>query len=112
MKKPKVLIVGGGGREHALGWKLSLSPSKPELFFAPGNGGTAEIGQNVDIKATDIPMILAFARREQIDLTIVGPEEPLGLGIVDIFNDAGLRIFGPTKAAAEIELSKAEAKRI
>ncbi len=108
----KVLIIGSGGREHALAWKVVQSPQVSGVFVAPGNAGTAhEPGvSNVAIEATDIPALLAFAQREQIDLTIVGPEAPLVIGVVDAFRAAGLRIFGPTQAAAQLEGSKAFTK--
>jgi len=109
-KKLKILIIGSGGREHAIGWKVAQSPHAPEFFFAPGNGGTSEIGKNLDIKATDIHGLLNFAKEEKIDLTLALPDDPLALGIVDEFKKAGLRIFGPTKAAAQIEWSKAFSK--
>ena len=108
----KVLIIGNGGREHALGWKAIQSPLVNHVFIAPGNAGT-ELEQgltNIDIKPTDIDGLLAFAQNEYIDLTIVGPEAPLVLGIVDRFRDAGLKIFGPTQAAAQLEGSKAFTK--
>ncbi|MEM5817058.1 MAG: phosphoribosylamine--glycine ligase N-terminal domain-containing protein, partial [Desulfitobacterium hafniense] len=91
----KVLIVGNGGREHALAWKIAQSPEVGKLYVAPGNAGTQE--WNVAIAATDIPGLLEFAQKEGIDLTIVGPEAPLTLGIVDAFQKEGLRIFGPTQ---------------
>lgn len=108
----KVLIIGNGGREHALAWKVAQSPQVSSVFVAPGNAGTAhEPGvSNVAIAATDIPALLAFAQRERIDLTIVGPEAPLVLGVVDAFRAAGLRIFGPSQAAAQLEGSKAFTK--
>lgn len=106
----KVLVVGGGGREHALSWKLSRSDKVDKLFIAPGNPGTALIGENVDIEADSIDALKEFALANNIDLTVVGPEVPLSLGIVDIFKEAGLEIFGPTKAAAELEASKAFCK--
>lgn len=108
----KILIIGNGGREHALAWKASQSPLAETIFVAPGNAGTAlePALQNVDIAPTDIPALLAFAQREQIDLTIVGPEAPLVAGVVDAFREAGLKIFGPTQAAAQLEGSKAFTK--
>ncbi|MDR3519933.1 MAG: phosphoribosylamine--glycine ligase [Candidatus Pacebacteria bacterium] len=109
-KKEKILIIGSGGREHAIGWKVAQSPSAPEIFFAPGNGGTSSIGTNVDIKATDVDGLLTFAKKENIDLTLALPDDPLSLGIVDKFKKAGLKIWGPTKAAAKIEWSKAFSK--
>lgn len=106
----KILIVGGGGREHAIGWKIAQSPRVGEIFFAPGNAGTAKIGANVPILATDIPKLLEFAKKGKIDLTLALPDDPLALGIVDKFQKAGLRIWGPTKTASELEWSKAYAK--
>lgn len=107
-----ILIIGNGGREHALAWKAAQSPLAERVFVAPGNAGTAlePALQNVDIAATDIPALLAFAQSEKIDLTIVGPEAPLVKGVVDTFRKAGLKIFGPTKAAAQLEGSKAFTK--
>ncbi len=108
----KVLVVGGGGREHALAWKVAQSPRVEKVFVAPGNPGTAAEAkcENVDIGATDVAALLAFAGKEGVDLTVVGPEAPLVVGIVDSFRDAGLAIFGPTQAAAELEGSKAFTK--
>ncbi len=108
----KVLIIGGGGREHALAWKVAQSPGVKTVFVAPGNAGTAlEPGiENVAIDVDDIPGLLGFAHRENIDLTIVGPEMPLVAGVVDAFNEAGLPCFGPTKDAAQLEGSKAFTK--
>jgi phosphoribosylamine--glycine ligase len=105
--KQDVLVVGSGGREHALGWKISQSPHVDKVYFAPGNGGTLD---NLDIKQNDITGLISFARAKGNVLTIVGPEEPLSLGIVDAFAREGLRIFGPTLSAAKIEASKAFAK--
>ena len=105
--KSDILIVGSGGREHALGWKISQSSRVDKVYFAPGNGGTSI---NLDIKQNDIAGLLSFARDKENLLTIVGPEEPLSLGIVDAFAKEGLRIFGPTASAAKIEASKAFAK--
>jgi phosphoribosylamine--glycine ligase len=102
----KVLVVGGGGREHALVWKVSQSPRVKKIYAAPGNAGMAQLAECVPIKAEDIPALLAFARAQAIDLTIVGPEGPLSMGIVDEFAKAGLRIFGPSGKAAVIEASK------
>jgi phosphoribosylamine--glycine ligase len=107
----RVLVIGSGGREHALAWKLARSPEVSQVFIAPGNGGTAAVGQNVPIAATDISGLVSFARQEQIDLTVVGPEVSLVAGLVDAFNAAGLRAFGPTQAAARLEGSKAFAKQ-
>ncbi len=108
----KVLVVGGGGREHALVWKLKQSPRVKEIFCAPGNAGIAALATCVQIGAEDIPGLLAFARDKGIDLTLVGPEAPLCAGITDSFREAGLKIFGPSRAAAEIEGSKVVAKDI
>ncbi len=108
----KVLVVGGGGREHALCWKISQSPLVTTLYCAPGNPGIAKNAKCVDIKTHDIDGFVRFAKSNEIDLTVVGPEFPLSLGIVDSFNDEGLHIFGPTKAAAEIETSKAFSKNL
>ncbi|HID01394.1 MAG TPA: phosphoribosylamine--glycine ligase, partial [Piscirickettsiaceae bacterium] len=104
----KVLIIGGGGREHALAWKAAQSPKVDKVYVAPGNAGTAlePDMENVAIDATDIPALVSFARDNAIDLTIVGPEAPLVLGVVDAFADAGLKCFGPTKQAAQLEGSK------
>jgi len=102
----KVLVVGGGGREHALVWKVAQSPKVTKIYAAPGNAGIAGLAECVAIKAEDIPGLLAFARSRKIDLTIVGPEGPLSGGIVDEFTKAGLPIFGPSGKAAEIEGSK------
>jgi phosphoribosylamine--glycine ligase len=102
----KVLVVGGGGREHALVWKIAQSPKVSQIFCAPGNAGIAKLAQCVPIGAEDIVALADFAQQEGIDLTVVGPEAPLCAGIVDEFQRRGLRIFGPTKSAAEIEGSK------
>lgn len=108
----RVLVVGGGGREHALIWKLKQSPRVKEIFCAPGNAGIASLATCVNIDAADIPGLLTFAKDRGIDLTMVGPEAPLCAGIVNRFLEAGLKIFGPSKAAAEIEGSKVVAKDI
>jgi phosphoribosylamine--glycine ligase len=105
-----VLVIGNGGREHAICWKLKHSKEVERIFCAPGNAGTAIIGTNVNIKATDINALMQFVRKEQIDLTVVGPEGPLAEGLVDAFVAEGLRVFGPTQAAAQLETSKAFAK--
>ncbi|MDH4227183.1 MAG: phosphoribosylamine--glycine ligase [Deltaproteobacteria bacterium] len=107
-----VLIIGGGGREHALAWKAKQSPLTGKLYIAPGNAGTAGIGENVAIKAEDIAGLKKFAVDNKIGLTIVGPEVPLTLGIVDEFEAAGLKIFGPSKRAAELEGSKVFSKEL
>lgn len=108
----KVLLVGNGGREHALAWKIGQSPRVNQLFIAPGNAGTAEIGDNVPIEANDLPAIVQFAEREKVDLVVVGPEEPLCAGLVDDLQKAGIRAFGPSRAAARIEGDKAYAKEL
>jgi len=108
----KVLVVGKGGREHALVWKLAQSPRAERVYCAPGNAGTAEDGVNVPIDPLEFDRLVAFVRKEQIDLTVVGPEEPLARGIVDHFQKAGLRIFGPTRQAAQLESSKVFAKQL
>ena len=107
-----ILIIGGGGREHALAWKAAQSPLAEQVFVAPGNAGTAREARlsNVDISADDIGGLLDFARQQRIDLTIVGPEAPLVAGVVDSFTEAGLKCFGPTRAAAQLEGSKAFTK--
>jgi phosphoribosylamine--glycine ligase len=105
-----VLVVGGGGREHALAWKLAQSPRVAQVFVAPGNGGTARASELTNVPITDIDELAAFARREAVGLTVVGPEAPLSEGIVDAFRAAGLRIFGPSRAAAQLESSKDYAK--
>ena len=107
-----VLVVGNGGREHALAWKIAQSPRAKRVFVAPGNAGTALDAENVDIPATDVPRLVQFARENAIDLTVVGPEAALAAGIVDAMNDAGLRAFGPSKAAAELEGSKVFCKKL
>ena len=105
-----MLVVGGGGREHAIAWKLSRDGA--EVLVAPGNAGTALVAENVPISATDIPALVALAQSRQVDLTVVGPEAPLVAGIVDAFTAAGLRIFGPTAKAAQLEGSKLFCKQI
>ncbi|MGI6227098.1 MAG: phosphoribosylamine--glycine ligase [Peptococcales bacterium] len=106
----RVLVVGGGGREHALVWKIKQSPRVKEIYCAPGNAGIAQIAECINIAADDIHGLLEFALNKKIDLTVVGPEVPLTLGIVDLFQTKGLKIFGPTKKAAEIEGSKSFSK--
>src|ERR1700761_6941524 len=107
-----VLVIGKGGREHALVWKLAQSPHVTKVYCAPGNAGTAVDGVNVPIEATDLPALVKFAKKENIGLTVVGPEDVLALGVVDEFQKAGLKIFGPTKAAAQLESSKVFAKKL
>jgi len=106
----KVLVVGGGGREHALAWKLSQSERIQKVFVAPGNGGTARDPHLVDVPITDVKALRQWAQQEKIELTVVGPEAPLAAGVVDEFRAHGMRIFGPTKAAAQLESSKAFSK--
>ena len=108
----KILVVGSGGREHALLWKLAQSPSIGSLFCAPGNAGTAEISENVSIAANDLPELVRFARQNRIDLTVIGPDDPLAAGIVDLFEAERLRVFGPNKRAAQLEASKIFAKEL
>jgi phosphoribosylamine--glycine ligase len=107
-----ILVVGNGGREHALAWKIKQSPRARRVFVAPGNAGTATDAENVDIAATDIRRLLEFARQNKIDLTVVGPEATLAAGLVDAFQDARLRAFGPSQAAAELETSKVFCKNL
>ncbi|HLB02373.1 MAG TPA: phosphoribosylamine--glycine ligase [Nitrospiria bacterium] len=107
----KVLVIGGGGREHALVWKLSQSPKVKEIYCAPGNAGIANLAECIEIRPDNLTGFLNFSKSHKIDLTVVGPELPLALGVVDEFQRAGLRIFGPTKAAAMIESSKIYAKQ-
>ncbi|MDO5037147.1 MAG: phosphoribosylformylglycinamidine synthase [Tissierellia bacterium] len=106
----KILIVGSGGREHALGLSLAKNRRVEKLYFAPGNGGTLDLGENIDIKATDLEALVDFAKKEKIDYTVCGPEDPLTLGIADRFEEEGLAIFGPRKASARLEGSKDFAK--
>ena len=108
----RVLVIGSGGREHALVWKIAQSKLADKIFCAPGNGGIAQAGECIDIKADNISALLDFAKKEKIDLTVVGPEAPLALGIVDEFNNYKLRIFGPDKSASRLEASKVFAKEL
>jgi len=108
----KVLIIGNGGREHAITWKVAQSPRVDRVFVAPGNAGTAVDAENVDIAANDINSLVKFAKENEVGLTIVGPEVPLCDGIVDAFGESGLKIFGPSKAAAQLEGSKVFCKNI
>jgi phosphoribosylamine--glycine ligase len=108
----KVLVIGKGGREHALVWKLGQSPRVERVFCAPGNAGTAQDGVNVAIEPNDFPALIRFAKKEAIGLTVVGPEDPLAAGIVDAFQKEGLKVFGPTKDAAQLEASKVFAKQL
>ena len=106
----KILVVGGGGREHAIVWKLSQSVKKPEIHCAPGNGGIASLAACVPIRATDVSAMVAYAKKERFDLVVVAPDDPLALGMVDRLEEAGIRAFGPNAAAARIEASKVFAK--
>ena len=106
----KVLVIGGGGREHALAWKLAQSPRVQKVYVAPGNGGTARHNHLENLPISDPAALADFAEREKVTLTVVGPEAPLSQGVVDVFRARGLRIFGPTQAAAQLESSKAFAK--
>ncbi len=108
----KILVIGSGGREHALAWKLRQSPYAERIFCAPGNAGTAEIGENVAIPTSDLEALVRFAKENRVDLTVVGPDDPLAAGIVDLFAAEKLRAFGPTKLAARIEASKIFAKEL
>ena len=107
----KLLVIGSGGREHAIAWQLQRSPGLQKIYVAPGNAGTAREPEITNLPLTDIPALAAFAQHEKIHATIVGPEAPLAAGIVDFFRAQGLRIFGPTQAAAQLESSKDFAKR-
>lgn len=108
----KILVVGSGGREHALTWKLKQSPDAERIFCAPGNAGTAGIAENVAIPTNDLKALVRFARENRIGLTVIGPDDPLAAGIVDLFAAEKLRVFGPTKSAARIESSKVFAKEL
>jgi phosphoribosylamine--glycine ligase len=108
----KILVIGSGGREHALAWKLRQSPNAERIFCAPGNAGTAESAENVAIFTSDLEALVRFAKENRVDLTVVGPDDPLAAGIVDLFAAAKLRAFGPTKSAARIEASKIFAKQL
>jgi phosphoribosylamine--glycine ligase len=108
----KILVVGSGGREHALAWKLKQSPAAGRIFCAPGNAGTLDIGENVAIPANDLPALVRFAKENQIGLTVIGPDDPLAAGIADLFEAEGLRVFGPSKSAARLESSKIFAKEL
>ncbi len=110
--KMKILVVGKGGREHALVWKLAQSPRAERVYCAPGNAGTAADGVNVAMEPGDFDALIRFAKKEGIGLTVIGPEDPLAGGIVDAFQSAGLKIFGPSKAAAQLEASKAFSKKL
>ena len=111
-RKLKILIVGGGGREHALAWKIAQSPWCEKIYCAPGNAGIAQIAQCVPIAAEDLRGLLQFAKSQKIDFTVVGPEIPLVSGIVDLFKKNRLAVFGPSRKAAILEGSKVFAKRL
>ncbi|HEX6780041.1 MAG TPA: phosphoribosylamine--glycine ligase [Ktedonobacterales bacterium] len=106
----RVLVIGSGAREHALAWAIHRSPKKSALYCAPGNGGTADIAENIPLDIMDFAQCAEWAAKHAIELTVIGPDNPLGEGIVDVFQQRGLRVFGPTKAAARIESSKSWAK--
>src|SRR4051812_37172435 len=108
----RILVVGSGGREHALTWKLLKSPQAERIFCAPGNAGTAEVAENVAIPVSDLMALVRFAKENRVDLTVVGPDDPLAAGIVDLFTSEKLRVFGPNKSAARIESSKIFAKEL
>ena len=108
----KILVIGSGGREHALAWKLAQSPEAERVFCAPGNAGTEQIAENVAIAASELPALAKFAKENRIDLTVVGPDDALAAGIVDLFETDGLGIFGPRKKAAWLESSKVFAKEL
>lgn len=107
-----VLLVGSGGREHAIAWKLKQSKKLKNLYIAPGNAGTAQCGKNVDISDTDIQGLIQFAKEKKIDLAVVGPEDPLSMGLVDLFEAEGIKAFGPNGPAAQLEADKAFSKQI
>ena len=108
----RILVIGSGGREHALAWKLRQSPQVDQIFCAPGNAGTGEIAENVAIPVNDLTALVRFAKENRVDLTVVGPDDPLAAGIVDLFTSEKLRAFGPNKSAARIESSKIFAKEL
>ena len=105
-----ILIIGSGGREHALAWKLNQSPKAGKIFIAPGNAGTALVGQNVSLDIFDHQVVIDFCKLNKIDLVVIGPDDVLAEGIVNSLQAAGIKVFGPTKAAAEVEWSKSFAK--
>lgn len=107
-----VLLIGGGGREHAIAWKLKQSKKLGKLYIAPGNPGTARYGENVDIQDTDVPALVDFAKTKKVGLVVVGPEDPLALGVVDAMEAAGIKAFGPSGPAAQLEADKAFAKQM
>ena len=107
-----VLLIGSGGREHALAWKLAQSESLDKLYIAPGNPGTAQCGENVDIDGGDTEKLLEFAKEKKVELVVVGPEDPLASGAADAFEAAGIKAFGPSQEAAKLEADKAFAKQM
>src|SRR3989344_8605542 len=110
--KKNILIIGSGGREHALGWKLKQSPKVKKIYFAPGNAGTEQIGENITANVLNHKEIIDFAKNNDIYMVVVAPDDPLAAGMVDDLNTAGIRAFGPTKKAAKLEWSKAFAKKL
>src|SRR4029077_1873699 len=108
----RILVIGSGGREHALAWKLKQSPRVDRIFCAPGNGGTSQLAENVAIPASDLTGLVRFVKENAVGLTVVGPDDPLAAGIADLFLAEKLRVFGPTKSAARIESSKIFAKEL
>jgi len=108
----RILVIGSGGREHALTWKLRQSPHADKIFCAPGNAGTNEVAENVAIPVSDFTALVRFAKENRVNLTVVGPDDPLAAGIVDLFTSEKLRVFGPDKSAARIESSKIFAKEL
>ena len=108
----RILVIGSGGREHALTWKLRQSPHAEQIFCAPGNAGTGEIAENIAIPVSDFTALVRFAKQNRVDLTVVGPDDPLAAGIVDLFTSEKLRVFGPDKSAARVESSKIFAKEL
>src|SRR3989344_5070335 len=105
-----ILVIGSGGREHALSWKLAQSPKLSKLYVVPGNAGTALVGENVALDIKNHAAVIAFAKEKKVDLVVVAPDDPLAAGMVDDLTAADIRAFGPTKAAAKLEWSKAFAK--
>ena len=108
----KVLVIGSGGREHAIAWKLAQSKKVTKVFCAPGNAGTARLAENVPVKVENLVGLMEIVRREKIDFTVVGPEDPLALGIVDRFEERGYAVFGPTQRAARLESSKVFTRKL
>jgi phosphoribosylamine--glycine ligase len=107
-----VLLIGSGGREHAIAWKLAQSKQLSKLFIAPGNPGTAQCGENISISTNDFDKLLNFSRQNNVELVVIGPEDPLAAGIVDIFEAEGIKAFGPSGKAAQLEADKAFAKQL